>query len=135
MKKLFFKVMGLSALLFLIVCWSSGISFYVATWVETIAYAILTLLLLKHYSQKDLKRTCIITTAIIIGHVILQLPVRVFDFEGTVISLLIMVNTIISIMLAALCYYKRQIYLYVLSIVIMIILNTVAHDAWIDLFI
>lgn len=53
MKKLFFKVMALSALLFLIVCWTAGISFYVSAWVETISYAILTLLLLKRYSQKD----------------------------------------------------------------------------------
>ena len=135
MKKLFFKVMALSALLFLIVCWTAGISFYVSVWVETISYAILTLLLLKRYSQKDFKKTCIITSAVIIGHIILQLPVRIFDFNGSAISLLIMINTIISIILATLCYHKRKIYLYVLSIVTMIILNIVAHNAWIDYFI
>lgn len=127
--------MALSVLLLLIVCWTAGISAYICAWVETICYAILTLLLLKRYSQKDLKKTCIITSAIIIGHIILQLPVRIYDFYGCLWSLLTMINTIISIILTTLCYHKRKIYLYVLSVVTMIILNTVAHDAWIDYFI
>lgn len=134
MKSLFAKTAIISALLLLIVCWSAGISFYLCAWVETICYAILTIFLLKRYSQNENKKFFVITSGIMFGFVLLQLPVRIFNYSSCDISMLVMINTLIAIICTALCYYKKKVYLYVVSAMIIVLLNTIIHEAWLDSF-
>lgn len=134
MKRLFAKATIVSILLLLVVCWSAGISFYLCAWIETISYAILTMFLLARYSQKENKKILVITSAIMLGLIILQLPIRIYDFSGSVISMMVLINTLLSIMFTALCYYKRKVYLYAISVVIIVLQNTLVHEAWLNSF-
>ena len=90
--------------------------------------------LLARYSQKENKKILVITSAIMLGLIILQLPIRIYDFSGSVISMMVLINTLLSIMFTALCYYKRKVYLYAISVVIIVLQNTLVHEAWLNSF-
>mgnify|MGYP006962006122 FL=1 len=76
-----------------------------------------------------------IASALILGRIILELPVRILDYANSVGSLMITINCIIGIILGIICYYGKRTSLYFLSIMIEILLTTFIADTWFEIFI
>ena len=76
-----------------------------------------------------------IASALILGRIILELPIRILDYANSVGSLMITINCIIGIILGIICYYGKKPSLYFLSIMIEILLTTFIADTWFEIFI
>ena len=75
-------------------------------------------------------RNTTVVTAIIIGRIILEIPIRIDDFEGSFYSLGITIATIVSILLAALCFKEKRSSVFILSTIILVFINTIGLYAW-----
>ena len=75
-----------SLVLFLMISPLRGIGFVYASIVETICYAVMAYVLLKKYS-KSLTHAFLIGGLILLGRIIVEIPLRMKDFEGTLMSL------------------------------------------------
>lgn len=75
-----------SLVLFLVISPLRRIGLVYASIVETICYAVMTYILLKKYS-KSLTHAFLIGGLILLGRVIVEIPLRMKDFEGTLMSL------------------------------------------------
>ena len=64
------------------------------------------------------------------GRIILEVPLRVFEFRETLFSLFVPIVSIVSILLAAVYHKEKRTSVLILAVVILVLLNTVAHDAW-----
>ena len=71
-----------------------------------------------------------ITTAILFGRIILEIPVRIQDYYGTIYSFYILFLSIISIVLAALSLHEKKTSVYALSTIIIVITNSIGHEIW-----
>lgn len=108
-------------------------SIFVSSWVNSICYFCFTLFLLKTKGDNATKNKIIgIITAILLGRAIISIFVHTIDFTGTYYSLLIFPITIASILLAALCWYEKRYSVYLLSIVIIVILNSIVQAYFLD---
>jgi len=118
-------------LLLLCVCWTARYTIYAAGWAESISFFLLTFILLNKFAKPNTYGIPIVLS-IILGRTILEIPVRLFDFYGSLFSLFVLAISVISILLGANYYRERRIVDLVFSAIIMILLNTVAHHAWFD---
>ena len=75
------------------------------------------------------KNTIVILT-IILGRIILEIPVRFMDFRGSLASLGITVVVLTSILLALLCFREKRISVFILSTIIIVLLNTFGLYTW-----
>lgn len=128
MKNLIITFVG-SLLLFLITCWTGSYSIYSAGWTESICFFVFTLLVLDKLAKPDHYSVSFIVT-IIMGRIILEVPLRVFEFRETLFSLFVPIVSIVSILLAAVYHKEKRTSVLILAVVILVLLNTVAHDAW-----
>ena len=129
--KSFWISCGLSLTLFLITCWSAIYTDTTPYWIESIGYFILTYFCLKFVQAKNNKiATWYIISAIILGRIILEIPMRILDWNGCVGSFMIIISCIIAILLAAYCYNSKKITAFVLSYVILALFNSVVADYW-----
>lgn len=74
-----------SFVLFLMISPLRRIGLVYASIVETICYAVMTYILLKNYS-KNLTHAFLIGGLILLGRIIVEIPLRIKDFEGTLMS-------------------------------------------------
>ena len=123
----------LSMLTFLLTFWTAGYTLYAAAWAESICFFVLTFLLLQKYAKPDTFGLPIVA-AVILGRILLELPIRITEFRATLFSLFIPIAVICSIILAAVYFRERRPVVLILSVIIMVLLNTVVHDDWINLF-
>lgn len=72
-----------------------------------------------------------IVAGIILGRIILELPIRILDFQATSASLLEPVCSIAAVLLAVVCYRRRTLRASVISVVVLLLLNTIGHYLWI----
>lgn len=131
MKKKLLLLFFCSILLFLITCWSAALSGYAAGFTESICYFALTYYALLKFSEMGMndKNTIVILT-IILGRIILEIPVRFMDFRGSLASLGITVVVLTSILLALLCFREKRISVFILSTIIIVLLNTFGLYTW-----
>lgn len=73
-----------------------------------------------------------LVVAVMLGSVILEIPVRILDFDGTGASLLSPFIVAISIILAAVCEHERRLSVYILTATTLLLLNTVVQDVWVS---
>ena len=123
----------LSMLTFLLTFWTAGYSLYAAAWAESICFFMLTFLLLQQYAQPGTFGWPIVV-AIILGRILLELPIRITEFRETLFSMFIVMVVIASIILASLYYRERRPAILVLSTIILVLLNTIVHESWLNLF-
>lgn len=132
MKKTYLKIFLTSMLVFSLTCWTATYTIYAAGWTEAVAYFVLTYISLEKYGKPGTFGASIITT-IILGRIILELPVRIFDFQDSIFSMFVPIIAIVSIMLGATYYREKRNTVLVLSVIILILLNTLGHHFWYDL--
>lgn len=133
--KEFFKVFGLGIITFLLVCWTTKFQGAAPYWAEAITFFALAWFISKREEEKKGLSPTAIASALILGRIILELPVRILDYANSVGSLMITINCIIGIILGIICYYGKRTSLYFLSIMIEILLTTFIADNWFEIFI
>lgn len=121
-----------SLLVFLLTSWTAAISSYSALWAESVSFFALSYFMLERYA-KDNTYGIPVILMIMIGRVILEIPIRIHAFYASLHSSYITIVVLLSIILSAVYYHEKRPSVLVLSIVIMILLNTVGYDGWVHL--
>jgi hypothetical protein len=121
-----------SLLLLLISCWPAAWAVYAEGWAQTMCYSALTVYFLMKYAPTP-KSSVPVIFAIILGRITLEF-FRVFEFHETLFSLFVPFIAILSIVLAAVCFYEKRWSVVALSMAIMTIVNVIAHHEWLEYF-
>lgn len=119
-----------SVLVYLLTCWNICFSTYSALWAESVSFFVLTYYMLDNFAEKGSWGLNIILM-IILGRIILEIPIRIDNFSGTIASLYITIVVLITILLSAVFWRERKPSVLVLSIGILMLLNTLGYDGWI----
>ncbi len=135
MKKKLLLAFICSILIFLITCWSALLKQYAAGFTESICYFVFTYFTLKYFSESNNSgKTTVLVTVIITGRIILEIPIRAMNFYGSLGSLGITISVIVSIILSSLCHKEKNASVFVLSTIIIVLLNTLGLYIWDELF-
>lgn len=127
--KLFISFL-LSILCFLVTCWTAKYTVYAEGWTQSVCYFALTYILLNKYLG-DKPKYLPIVLAIMAGRIILGLPFRILNFYDSLFSLFVPIIALISIILAATCHKEKRVTVFLMAIIILILLNTITHHAWV----
>ena len=76
---------------------------------------------------KHARPVWLIVAGIILGRIILELPLRILDFQATSASLLEPVCSIAAVLLAVVCYRRRTLRASAVSFVVLLLLNTIGQ--------
>lgn len=107
------------------------LSLYNAAIIESIVYSFITFLLLRKYV--DAKYSIIrIILCIILGRIIIELPIRIVDFDKTLPTLMVTIIVILSTILTGLIYSNKKKYVIILSFISWIICAFIGHKVWFD---
>lgn len=129
MNKIFLLSFLISALLFLLVCWGAVYHVFAAAGVESVSFMVLTYILLYKFDH-DAKHVMTITTFVILGRLCFEIPVRMIDFYGSLGSLSVTICCLVGIILGAVSFKEKRISVYVLSVVIVLLFNTLFVAEW-----
>lgn len=124
----FFKIAGLSFLLFLCVTWMKSYE-GIANWVESIAFFSFTWMYALKAEKKGLSAT-FVAMAVIFGRIFIEIPMRVYDFHDCYGSLFLAILSVACIVLGAICANEKRNSVYALAIVILLLCNTFVNMAW-----
>ena len=116
-----------SALLFLFTSWSYNYSLS-ALWIGCICYYIYTLFLLQNYD--DGNHTIGFSWSIVAGRMLAEIPVIMVLQSKWRESFIIAIAAMVGIVLAAVYHRYRYGVVLMLSVVIMILFNTLGYDTW-----
>ena len=130
MKTRYFIVIFASALLFLLTCRLCTFTLS-SSWIGSVTYFVLTYIALQRYD--DEQHTIIITCCVVAGRLLAEIPLMVASYVNRVETLLVTVVTLAAIVLSATYWRNRTGVVLILSVVIMILLNTLGYDAWNEL--
>ena len=129
--KYFLIFFGLSlALFFITTAFNAFRSVYLSLWIDSIAFALFTWLGLNKCKDKGINIFLVII-AILLGSIIVEIPVRIIHYESTYHSLLIPIAKVVSIILTAICFKKRNLAIIIISIAILTLLNTLGQMEWV----
>ena len=126
----FWTIFALSLSVYLLTFWTSLYHDASDIWVYTVCYFALTWYCLQRFNRSVLFSA----SAMILGRIMLEIPLRIYDYIGTYGTMMLPVASVISIVLGCLCFKERKTYVFVFSIIIMIVLNIFVRDAWHDLW-
>ena len=99
-------------------------------WAQVVAYAAITWFLLD-WCGNHAKKQLWMVVSIILGRLLLDVAVRLF-LPTTLDSGFEWVIAIATILLTWLCFRQRSILITMMSIVLITVLNSVVHHAWLD---
>ena len=99
-------------------------------WAQVVAYAAITWFLLD-WCENHVKKQLWIVVCIIVGRLLLDVAIRVF-LPTTLDTAFEPVIAIATILLTWLCFRQRSILITMMSIVLITVLNSVVHHAWLD---
>ena len=129
--KAFWLTFLMSILLFLVTCWSAAFTDTTPYWVESMGYFILTYLCIDGFGKKIPQlSTWTIWCGVLLGILVVQIPIRVIDFWGSMGSIMIEVGCIISSILAVICHSDRKPFSFILSYVIISLFNSFVAEMW-----
>lgn len=124
MAKKFFILTAISLIVFLCVCWSLYFNSYNAIWIETVAYFGLTYWCFQKLN-KDFKLSAgAVATAIGLGRIIVEIPIRVADWSESVGSLVFTIACLVAIGLGTICYRYNKTVVFLISFIVLILVNT-----------
>lgn len=127
------KIAGLSFLLWMLVFWTAGISFALCSSIEGVFYLAFTYFCCKKFATGRISCAKIVL-AIIVGRFVVELPVRVASFSATLVSLLVSIMSLAGILLGWLCAKKNKAYVWLLSVLIILIVSIFYRPLWFDYF-
>lgn len=114
--KVFCIVCGLSLALFLVTCWSAIYPDSTPYWVESVGYFMLTYFCLDTCRKRkpDVSVWSVIS-ALIFGRILIEIPIRIYDWYGCEGSVMITVSCIIAILMSAYCHKLKKPFAFILS--------------------
>lgn len=133
-KKIFLKLVGLSLLIDLCMRWTLTFQPLVSGWAYSVVYFAYTWICFQVLSDKGINNRKFIVLAIILGRVVIEIIEKSSDLSGSILSLMVPIITIISVILATICYHERRIPMFVLSTVVLLLMNTFVHEAYLEHF-
>ena len=119
------SLFGTSLICFLIICWGAALSLADIVWMETMAFYLLSIH--ETIRRKDELNTITIASAIILGRIILEIPIRISDFSSSVGSLSVTIACVSSIILG--CYVAARDVRTQYAVISLIILYTIKYWA------
>lgn len=127
----FLIVSGLSLLLYLGVgWWPMAYSLCAASWCgSVIFFAFAWFAAFKWGGQLSLP---VIGLAVMLGRILPVLPLLITDISSIAYSLIALITCLVSILLALMCYSEKRSSVYILSVALILLLNTVVLDSWVD---
>ena len=99
-------------------------------WAQVVAYSAITWFLLD-WCENYMKKQLWVVVSIILGRLLLDVAVRLF-LPTTLETAFEPVIAIATILLTWLCFRQRSILITMMSIVLITVLNSVVHHAWLD---
>ena len=99
-------------------------------WAQIVAYSVMTWYSLD-WIGKDVKKQIWMIAFIVLGRVSLEILTRLFIIVD-ITTVFEIVIAIVTILLAWLCYRKQKLSVVILSIIVLTVLNSVVHHAWLD---
>lgn len=116
-----------SLLLFLATSWTytNPIS---ASWVGSACYFVLTFLFLQSYD--DGSHATALTWCVVVGRLVPEVLFKIVGYTVFFANFYIAALTVASVVMAATYYRCRQGVVLMLSVVVMILLNTSGYDVW-----
>ena len=99
-------------------------------WAQVVAYSAITWFLLDR-CENHMKKQLWVVVSIILGRLLLDVAVRLF-LPTTLETAFEPVIAIATILLTWLCFRQRSILITMMSIVLITVLNSVVHHAWLD---
>lgn len=130
MKTKYLLICIVSMLVLFLTFWTGKYSAYSYMWSQSICYFALTLLLLRKYDIGG--KVVPICFSIAIGRLLPDIPVRIMAFSESAESMAITFVALVGIALGALCYHEKRTSVFVLSIIIMVLLNTIGWREWLQ---
>ncbi len=128
----FFKVVALSLATFLCVCWTAGTDMLNAYWSEAVVYFSITYFLCNHFATKGYLKASAVVVAIAIGRVVLELPIRIFNFSSSIGSVMLTLESFVAIFMAWVCWKYKTPVVFILTLVIFILINSFIPEMWSD---
>ena len=133
MFKKLLRLFFLSVVMYLCICWVRATkSYYLTSYTFTLCYFAFSYACFERLKLSNRQQYIYACVAIILGFMLIELPVRVVDFSGTISTLIITLFTAISVILAFLCWIEKRIITYFLALVILILLNISVLPQWVD---
>lgn len=130
--KTFFLVLGLSLALFLSTSWLAGLSYYAAAWGQSICFFAFAWYC-AHRIDRNVLSPIALISAIVIGRVLIDVVIRSIHFEYTDMrSLFVPIVSCVAVVLGVVCQREKRVSVYALSIVLLLLLNSVIHEMWIS---
>ena len=133
MKKSYLLVLLVSVLLYL--CLTPVKLFgsvWVCSWSSSWSYALLSWLVCDKVNPKGTGENVVLAMLLTLGYFIVDIPVRIIDFEGTFVSLILLPVVAVSICLSLLCHSCKSLKILVLSYAILMIINTFVMNEWLQ---
>lgn len=132
--KSFFIAAGISMLLFLAVSWVHQFQAFVCGWAHSLCFFVCTWICLQTFLPKNGNKYLPIVVGVIVGRIILEIPIRIVAFSDSYATLMFPIIAIISVLLAAACYYEKRVSVYVLSAIILLLVNTFVHESFLKYY-
>lgn len=130
-KKELFMIWAASVLLYAMICWVNGYgSVYLSMWAYSLAYYAIAWYWL-HKDEESLGAVPV-ATAVTIGGLTIDVPLRIMDYVGTSHSLMLPLMIVVDVILATMCYKEKRTSVYFLSFVVILLLNTVVLTDWLE---
>lgn len=132
-KKAFWTSLGLSFLTFAALeWWPMSINEYLAGVINTLCSFALTWFCLDKFKANNRTIFYSICGALLLGRWLPQLPIHIFCYLNTIYYAYLLVLATVGILLGAICYYEKKLHIFVLSLIIMIIINTIIQYIWLN---
>lgn len=126
------SIFCLSLLLFLATCWVANWGFCLAACVESVAFFFWTYFCYGKCSKYDGMKQIIVTFLIIIARVVLEIPLRIYDVNGTMISITVPLFCVLGIILGGLCYRWKSKTLIIVSCVFLALCSVLITNIWVE---
>ncbi len=126
MKKgtIFFKIFFLSVLLYVCLFYVNGVRNAIAESCLSLWFMALTWWCCKEYRSETISLS-FIGLPLIVGRVIIEIPMRVLDWSGTIYSLYLSIIGIIAILISLVCFQKKSLLWWIYGTAIVISLHSV----------
>lgn len=132
-KKNFWISFGLSFLTFAALeWWPMAINEYLAGIINSICSFALTWYCLDKFKVDGETAFLSICGALLLGRWLPQLPMHILFYCSTLYYAYLLVLATVGILLGAICYYEKKLYAFVLSLIILIVMNTITQYIWLD---
>ena len=129
--KTFWYAVVSSICCYVILCWVNAMGdMYLSSCVYTVSYFYLTWLWLERF-YRSINRW-IIVWAVVLGFLLCVGPIWIVDSKCFMYDVLLMLSIISAIVLSAICYKERKMSTYILSFVILLLLNSVGQYVWLN---